>query len=104
MKLHLLDRSTKLNNASFSVRNNRYPNFLKIWHYHPELELVFIKKSTGTRFIGDSIEKFEEGEVVLIGESGEGGLTPDWLRSRRTDRTFPDLPAQPSMCPYQWSF
>lgn len=68
MKLHLLNRaSTK--NSSFSVVYNSYPNFLKIWHHHPELELVVIHKSAGTRFIGDSIEKFEEGEVTLIGEN-----------------------------------
>jgi AraC-like DNA-binding protein len=68
MKLHLLDR-TSLKNSSFTVKDNCYPYFLKIWHYHPELELVAVLKSTGTRFIGDSIEKFEEGEVVLIGEN-----------------------------------
>jgi len=68
MKLHLLDRSS-LKNNSFNVTKNSYPSFLKIWHHHPELELVLIEKSTGTRFIGDSIEKFEAGEVVLIGEN-----------------------------------
>lgn len=68
MKLHLLDR-TSLRNNSFTVKDNRFPHFLKIWHYHPELELVAVLKSTGTRFIGDSIEKFEGGEVVLIGEN-----------------------------------
>ena len=68
MKLHLLDRSS-LKNSSFTVKNNCYPYFLKIWHYHPELELVTVLKSTGTCFIGDSIEKFEEGEVVLIGKN-----------------------------------
>ena len=68
MKLHLLDRSS-LNDCSFTTKINRYPYFLKVWHFHPELELVYIKKSRGTRFIGDSIEKFEEGEIVLIGEN-----------------------------------
>ncbi|WP_411029733.1 AraC family transcriptional regulator [Spongiimicrobium sp. 3-5] len=68
MKLHLLDR-TNLKHSSFSVSHNNYPNFIKIWHYHIELELAFIKKSAGTRFIGDSIEKFTEGEVILIGEN-----------------------------------
>ncbi len=66
MKLHLLNRASS-KDSSFSVAINRYPNFLKIWHHHPELELVVIKKSTGTRFIGDSIEKFGESEVILIG-------------------------------------
>jgi len=67
MKLHFLDRST-LNNSSFSAKINEYPNFLKVWHYHPEMELAVILKSQGTCFVGDSIEKFEEKDIVLIGE------------------------------------
>ena len=76
MKLHLLDRSS-LNDCSFTIRNNKYPYFLKVWHFHPEIELVYIKNSRGTRFIGDSIEKFEEGEIVLIGEN----LPHMWLNN-----------------------
>ena len=68
MKLHLLDRSS-LENNSFTIKNNCYPYFLKIWHYHPELELVVILKSVGTRFIGDNIDKFQEGDVVLVGKN-----------------------------------
>ncbi|GJM34960.1 MAG: AraC family transcriptional regulator [Saprospiraceae bacterium] len=33
------------------------------------MELVVIKESVGTRFVGDSIEKFEPGEVILIGKN-----------------------------------
>jgi len=51
------------------AKRNLYNHFLKIWHYHPELELVSVVRSTGTRFIGDSIEKFNEGEVILIGKN-----------------------------------
>ncbi|MDX1326105.1 MAG: AraC family transcriptional regulator [Arenibacter sp.] len=68
MKLHLLNRSS-LQNSSFTVAHNSFPHFLKVWHYHPELELVYIVRSTGTRFIGDGIEKFEEGELVLLGKN-----------------------------------
>ncbi|XCF04909.1 AraC family transcriptional regulator [Tamlana crocina] len=68
MKLHLLDRSN-LGNISFATKVNEYPYFLKIWHYHPELELVVVLKSEGTCFIGDSVEKFGIGDVVLIGEN-----------------------------------
>ncbi len=68
MKLHLLDRSS-LNNSSFTTKVNEYPYFLKIWHYHPELELVVVLKSEGTCFVGDSIEKFEVNDIVLIGEN-----------------------------------
>ena len=68
MKLHLLDRSS-ISNSSFTTKVNEYTYFLKIWHYHPELELVVILKSEGTCFVGDSIEKFEVGDVVLIGKN-----------------------------------
>ena len=68
MKLHLTDRSSKLN-SSFTARLNRFPNFLKLWHYHSELELILIVKSKGTKFIGDSVLKFDEGEVLLLGEN-----------------------------------
>ncbi|MFD0798743.1 AraC family transcriptional regulator [Maribacter chungangensis] len=67
-KLHLLNRSS-VSNESLTVSHNKHPNFLRVWHFHPEFELVLILKSTGTRFIGDNIQKFEEGEVVLIGKN-----------------------------------
>lgn len=68
MKLHLVDRSS-LNDSSFTVKKNNYPYFLKLWHFHPEMELVYIKKSFGTSFIGDNIQQFDKGEVLLIGEN-----------------------------------
>lgn len=68
VKLHLLDRSS-LSNSSFTAKVNEYSYFLKVWHYHPELELVVVLKSEGTCFVGDSIEKFESGEIVLIGKN-----------------------------------
>lgn len=68
MKLHLLNRSGGTD-STFTITRNKYPYFLNFWHYHAELELVLIEKSTGTRFIGDSIQKFEAGEVVLLGKN-----------------------------------
>ena len=68
MKPHLLDRSSS-QNRSFTADFHKFPNFLKVWHYHTELELVVVTESTGTRFIGDNIEKFKPGEVILIGKN-----------------------------------
>lgn len=78
MKLHFLDRSC-LDNTSFSTQVNIMPYFLKIWHYHPELELALNLESEGTRFIGDSIEKFEPGDLILIGEN----LPHMWLNDEK---------------------
>ena len=55
--------------SSFEVRHNKEPNFGKIWHYHPELELHYVIKGEGVRFIGDNISNFGSGELILLGEN-----------------------------------
>src|SRR5699024_3739720 len=55
--------------SSFSIRHDIMPNFGSIWHYHPELEIHYIIRGKGIRFIGDNINNFSEGEMVLLGEN-----------------------------------
>jgi AraC-like DNA-binding protein len=52
---------------SFLVRDMMVPYFANPYHYHPELELTYISRGTGTRFIGDNIETFSEEDLVLVG-------------------------------------
>jgi AraC-like DNA-binding protein len=41
---------------------------IRYWrHAHPEIELVSVQSGAGIRHIGDSIEPFAEGDVVLVG-------------------------------------
>lgn len=39
------------------------------WHYHPEIELCYVKHGRGKRIIGESIEDFEDGDLVLVGSN-----------------------------------
>lgn len=55
--------------SSYTVRHDILPHFKNIWHYHPELELHYIVKGEGVRFIGDNISNFSHGEIVLVGEN-----------------------------------
>jgi AraC-like DNA-binding protein len=54
-------------NYSFSVRRDLVPHVNNRWHYHSEVELIHFEKGEGTQFIGDSIERFKAGDVVLVG-------------------------------------
>ncbi|MEO6893419.1 MAG: AraC family transcriptional regulator [Ginsengibacter sp.] len=53
--------------SSFSVRRDRA--FGSLWHYHPELELHYLIKGKGVRFIGDNISNFSDGEILLLGHN-----------------------------------
>ncbi|WP_256005091.1 AraC family transcriptional regulator [Pedobacter deserti] len=52
---------------SFSARRDNVPYINNRWHYHAEVELIYVIKGTGTQFIGDSIKRFRAGDVVLVG-------------------------------------
>lgn len=54
---------------SFSVREDIYPFLYNHWHYHPETELTLIRKGNGMRLVGDSMEQFEDGDLVLLGSN-----------------------------------
>ncbi len=57
-------------NASFILRKDGISTPAKsTWHYHAEYELLFFREGRGTRFIGDSIEAIEPGEVILMGSN-----------------------------------
>jgi len=54
---------------SFVARIDNLPYLYEKWHFHPEMELNHIIQSTGTRFVGDSIEEFKEGDLIFLGSN-----------------------------------
>ena len=40
-----------------------------VWHYHPEIELVYVKGGSGKRQIGSHISYYSNGDLMLIGSN-----------------------------------
>lgn len=68
MEPELLKVSTQ-SAFSFSVRQDREPNINSRWHFHPEVELIYLHRGSGMHFIGDSIKRFSAGDIILIGSN-----------------------------------
>lgn len=79
MKPQLLKRNRKDYIESISYRHTVEDHFLDLWHYHEELELVYVVQSSGNFFVGDGIERFEAGTLVLLGEN----LPHGWFNEQK---------------------
>jgi AraC-like DNA-binding protein len=63
----ILEKIENQRNASFRIKRDIVPHITVPWHFHPEYELVLILKSEGRRFVGDCIDNFCAGDLVLLG-------------------------------------
>lgn len=59
--------------TSFLVKHYDEPkrrvNKLPKWHYHPELELVYVRGGHGRRHVGSHISHYQDGELILLGSN-----------------------------------
>lgn len=55
--------------ASLVAFERKEPSFDWNWHYHPEIELTWIRRGFGKRLVGDHAAKYEAGDLVLIGSN-----------------------------------
>ncbi|MDR1523771.1 MAG: AraC family transcriptional regulator [Tannerella sp.] len=46
-----------------------YDHFSYPWHFHSEYEIIYVKESHGERFVADSVEVFNPGDVILLGSN-----------------------------------
>jgi len=67
---------------SFNVRKEVIPNVNNRWHCHPEVELICFHQGKGTQFVGDSIGRFQPGDIVMVGAD-----LPHYWRFEQSYRT-----------------
>ena len=106
------------------------PHFIVPWHYHPAIEIMYITSGTGTRFVGDHVEGYFEGDVCMIGPQlphewrndpvyfdKSSGLRATIIRKTKcfdfwernvlfpkTKRSFFRTPKHPLPCPFPLNF
>ncbi|WP_296633816.1 AraC family transcriptional regulator [Polaribacter sp.] len=60
-------------NFGSSLLVKKHKEFLKtnipFWHFHPEIELVYVNKGKGKRHIGNHLSYFNNSQLVLIGSN-----------------------------------
>ena len=54
-------------NSYINFYKEDLPHFIVPWHYHPEIEIMYILEGIGTRFVGDHIGRYQEGDVCMVG-------------------------------------
>jgi AraC-like DNA-binding protein len=80
MRPKLEQLTHRVNDQSFICYEVNVPSFDFFWHYHPEYELTCILKGKGMRLAGDSFERFEAGDLILVGPM----LPHTWVTEKKT--------------------
>lgn len=63
----ILEKVTANLDHSFALKEDILPHIEIGWHFHPEYELTLIAESYGKRVIGDHVDTFRAGDLLLIG-------------------------------------
>jgi len=67
-------------NHSFHINHLRVDYFPSMRHFHPEVEILLVVEGTGTRYVGDSVEPFAPGDLVMIGPN----VSHEWCSDKKS--------------------
>ncbi len=63
----LLFKVPTIDDRSFRIEQDRMPHFYGHLHFHPEIQLTLIQEGEGTLIVGDKIDRFAPGDVLMLG-------------------------------------
>lgn len=78
-------------NYSFYVEHRKFPYFPNPLQFHPEIEILFVINGTGTRFVGDSVDRFAPGDLVMIGPNVSHLWTSDKKYTQENSNFFSEV-------------
>lgn len=65
----IFEKINKQEDQSFYLEVVDRPYFIDLWHFHPEIEILYINKGYGTRYVGDNISSFSDDDLVITGSN-----------------------------------
>ncbi len=84
----ILEKVAVPGDSSWALLNRRLDAGIPFeWHHHPEFELTLTTNSRGQRFVGDSIEGYGDGDLVLLGPN----LPHTWFSGDKIDAASPHV-------------
>lgn len=54
---------------SFYLEEVIKPYFTDLWHFHPEIEILYVREGSGSKYVGDSITSLYPPDLVIIGSN-----------------------------------
>lgn len=59
-------------------------NIQPFWHYHPEIEIVYINEGSGKRQVGSHVSYYKNGDLICIGSNlPHSGFTDAFSKTRK---------------------
>ena len=57
------------NSFAYQQFDENHINDNSVWHYHPEIELVYVNGGTGRRQVGSNVSYYTWGTLILVGSN-----------------------------------
>ncbi|QJD77686.1 AraC family transcriptional regulator [Spirosoma rhododendri] len=82
----LLFKVPTIDDRSFRIEQDTMPHFYGHLHFHPEIQLTLILEGEGTLIVGDKIDRFAPGDVLMLGPNLPHVLRsdPDYFQPEST--------------------
>ena len=55
--------------SAVKVKWQKKKHFTYPWHFHNEIEILYVLEGSGTSFVADSIESFNPGDLAILGSN-----------------------------------
>jgi AraC-like DNA-binding protein len=65
----VFEKISKPEDQSYYLEEVIKPYFTDLWHFHPEIEILYVSEGFGAKYVGDSINSFYPGDIVIIGSN-----------------------------------